>query len=209
MTLQRSPFAGDTNYMGASLEDIVAHLKDWRKSTQDTIEILKKYRPQILEKREGFDNPDSIVDFIDYFINRLERYLNDFDRLIRELPLSVEERHVELIKRLADYSKALDDTCVDFKQDHIRSGIKNERMRPLVDVIYSEARSQAIDYQDLFNVASQLKTFIGTRNESGQVSIDDVDALELKPNVFGIGVNVNHLIKRLGQWWKKKKAKSK
>jgi len=190
--------------MGASLEDILAHLKDWRKSTQDTIETLEKYRPQVLEKQERLDNPESITEFIDYFVNRLGRYLNDFDRLIRELPFSVEERHVELVRRLAEFSRTLDSTCVDFKQDHIRRDLKDERLRPLVDVIYSEARSQAIDYDDLFNIASQLKTFVGTRNESNQVSIDDVDALELKPNVFGIGVNVNHLIKRFGHWRKKK-----
>lgn len=34
------------------------------------------------------------------------------------------------------------------------------------------------------------------------VTVDDVDAFELKPNVFGIGINLNHLIKRFATWRK-------
>ena len=41
-----------------------------------------------------------------------------------------------------------------------------------------------------------------------RLSIDDVDAIELKPNFFGIGLNLNHLIKRLGHWRTKRKSQS-
>jgi hypothetical protein len=36
-----------------------------------------------------------------------------------------------------------------------------------------------------------------------EISIDDVDVLELKPNFFGLGINLNHLIKRLVRRFKK------
>jgi hypothetical protein len=39
------------------------------------------------------------------------------------------------------------------------------------------------------------------------VTIQDVDAFELKPNIFGIGINFNHLIKRFGEWRKRRRAR--
>jgi hypothetical protein len=204
MALPRSPFAGDTNYFGATIQDLVAHLNDWRKMTQETIDELNKLRADVVEKQDRLDEPVGVLDFIDYMVNQFQRFINDFDRIIRELPSSVEERHVELIRRLAQRGQTLDQSCVQFKQDYIRRPLKDERLRPLIDTVYSEARSMTIDYADLFNLLGQLKTFVGTRVESQQLSIDDVDVLELKPNVFGLGVNLNHLVKRFGRWWKKK-----
>lgn len=40
---------------------------------------------------------------------------------------------------------------------------------------------------------------------SNHLSVDDVDVLELKPNFFGLGVNLNHLIKRIALWRKLRK----
>jgi len=205
MALPRSPFAGDTNYFGATIQDFVAHLNDWRKMTQEAIDELNKLRADVVVKQNRLDDPVGVLDFIDYMVNQFQRFINDFDRIIRELPSSVEERHVDLIRRLAQHGQTLDQSCVQFKQDYIRRPMKDERLRPLIDTVYSEARSMTIDYADLFNLLGQLKTFVGTRVESQQLSIDDVDVLELKPNVFGVGVNLNHLVKRLGRWWKKKK----
>jgi hypothetical protein len=184
MALPRSPFAGDTNYFGATLHDLIDHLIDWRKMTQETVDRLNELRANVVEKQDRLNEPTGILDFIDYMVNQFQRFINDFDRIIRELPASVEERHVELIGRLAERSRTLDQSCVAFKQDYIRGALKDERLRPLIDNIYSEARSMAIDYRDLFNLLGQLKTFVGTRGESQRISIDDVDVLELKPNVL-------------------------
>jgi hypothetical protein len=46
------------------------------------------------------------------------------------------------------------------------------------------------------------------RPDTKGVTLDDVDALELKPNIFGIGINVNHLIKRFGAWRKRRREKN-
>lgn len=204
MALPRSPFAGDTNYFGATIQDLVAHLIDWRTMTQESIDELHKLRAEVVEKKDRLDERDGILDFIDYMVNQFQRFITDFDRIIRELPSSVEERHVELIRRLAQRGRTLDQSCVQFKQDYIRKPLKDERLRRLIDTVYSEPRSLTIDYADLFNLLGQLKTFVGTRVQSQQLSIEDVDVLELKPNVFGFGINLNHLVKRFGRWWKKK-----
>lgn len=128
MTLPRSPFAGDTNYFGATLQDLVAHLTDWRKITQETIDELARLRVDVVKNRDRLDEPESVLDFIDYMVNQFQRFLNDFGRIIRELPSSVEERHVELIRRLAERSRTLDQSCVLFKQEQIRRRLMDERL---------------------------------------------------------------------------------
>jgi len=79
-------------------------------------------------------------------------------------------------------------------------------MRWSLDRIYKESRSQMLAYRSLFNLAMNLKTFVGTPESDRSLSIDDLDILELKPNIFGIGLNLNYLIKRLSQWLKRLSA---
>lgn len=40
------------------------------------------------------------------------------------------------------------------------------------------------------------------------LNVNDVDVLELKPNFFGIGLNINHLIKRVAGWRKRRKDRT-
>ncbi len=35
---------------------------------------------------------------------------------------------------------------------------------------------------------------------ASEITIADVDALELRPNIFGVGINLNHIIKRIAAW---------
>jgi len=53
----------------------------------------------------------------------------------------------------------------------------------------NKARNQLVSI-----IQSELNLFVKCK---GSVSISDVDAIELKPNLFGIGININHIIKRI------------
>jgi hypothetical protein len=207
MAVQRSPFAGATDYRGIDLHDILSHLEVWRSTTQETIELLIGFKAEVEENQERLDDPQDILRFIESFVGLLERYPRDFDRLIKEMPASVEERHVEIVTQLAELSESAQTRCVTFKRNHIERGLRDEDLRGLLDHVYGDTRDQAIDYLDLFNVAGRLKTFVGTSFEHNRISVEDVDVLELKPNVFGFGLNLNHLIKRVGIWWKAKRSK--
>src|SRR5689334_14638525 len=160
MTLQRSFIAGATDYRGADLSDILSHLRTWHETTQRTIDLLLSLKPTVEASRDQLDGPDDILSFIDSFVELLRRYLNDFTRLLNEMPKSVQQRHVEIVAQLADLAESADQSCVYFKTDHIERPLKNENLRGLVDKIYGESRDQAVDYQDLSNVATRLKTFV-------------------------------------------------
>lgn len=203
MPISRSLFAGDTSYIGATLDDILTHLVDWKEGTEDTIRFLEDSKKEVDRNRELIRYPDEVIEFIDYTLDQLGRFKSDFERLLVELPRGVDERHPELVLRLAQFSKIIDDSCLDFKREHIQKGMRSESQRPLLDAIYSRSRTQAFDYLDLFNLGDQLKTFVGTRTESS-FGIEDVDVLEHKPNFFGFGVNLNHIIKRWKKWFRQR-----
>jgi len=79
-------------------------------------------------------------------------------------------------------------------------------MRPLIDTIYAETRDEIVNYTDLHNVIPRLKTYLGKtlKAEKHGLTIEDTEVLELKPNVFGVGLNINYMIKRLRQLFSRK-----
>lgn len=87
--------------------------------------------------------------------------------------------------------------CVRFKDKQIDRSLRAEEGRHLLDPIYTETRGQIIDYQDLANVRYRLEALVGAAPDVSRKAIDDIDALELKPNFFGLGINLNHIIKRV------------
>jgi hypothetical protein len=207
MVLIRSAIAGDTDYTGTTLEDLQRNLFDWRNDTEVTIDELYMLRDQVIENSGRIDRSENVLEFIDLIAEGLEKILVDLERLIEELPVSVEPRHPELVKQLASLGKELEAVCLDFKYEHINKSLKDEDLRFLLDGVYKQPRSQLLDYRDLSNLAYRLKTFVGTRPITGNISIDDVDVFELKPNVCGFGINLNHVIKRALNLWRARSSR--
>jgi hypothetical protein len=98
MVLIRSAIAGDTDYTGTKLADVQKNLSDWKTDAEDTIDELYGLRNQVNENSNQVDRYADVVDFIHLIVEELEKFLVDFDRLLKELPVSVETRHPELVK---------------------------------------------------------------------------------------------------------------
>jgi hypothetical protein len=200
MTRQRSEIQGGTDYTGISLPDIYEHLRQWRKSTNELIQKLTKYKSQVIIEQNKIDYADDVIDFIELSIDLFSRFLSDYDRLLAEIPRGVTEIHIEIISQIVTRSDYHERSCVQFKHNHIEKNLRDESMRPLLDHIYAETRGEVINYSDLHNVIPRLKTYIGSKlkgDDRHRLTVDDTDFLELKPNVFGIGLNLNYVIKRL------------
>ncbi len=206
MTKLRSAIRGCTDYTGVPLEDIQQHLSDWKKSTQELVRKLEDYRLKIEENEKRIDHADEVLDFILFSSDLFTRFLGDYDRLLTEIPSGVTEAHIEIISQMVHRSDYHEQACVQFKNDHIVKGLRDESMRPLLDYIYSETRDEIVNYSDLHNVVSRLRTYVGSKpkDQRSGWSVDDAEALELKPNIFGIGVNLNYVIKRIGKIFGKK-----
>ena len=198
MTRNRSIIAGFTDYTGVDIYDIIEHMKEWLSDTKEAIDKLKDYKKEVKLLKDRLDDPDDILDYIHHFIDLFERYSNDFSRLINELAVSVEPRHIETVKQIRRSSDYEEKSCVQFKSDHIATTLEDESLRnTLLDPIYEDTRGIIVNYYDLSNVSSRLEALVGTQT-SGKIQTDNnLDALELKPNLFGIGINLNYLLKKL------------
>jgi ribosomal protein S18 len=203
----RSAWRGGTDYTGVPLDDICVHLRAWRESTRELIHRLKNYESQVTQNVKRIEYVDDVKDFILLSIDLFSRFLSDYDRLLAEIPTGVTEAHVEIISQIVRRSDYHEKSCVQFKHDHIERNLKDESMRQLLDRIYSDTANEIVNYSDLHNVIPRLRTYIGSRPKGGdkyRLSAEDADVLELKPNVFGIGLNLNYVIKRLRQIFQKK-----
>ena len=132
--------------------------------------------------------------------------MGDYDRLFVEIPSGVSEAHLEIISQMVTRSDFHEETCVQFKREHIVENLKDESMRSLLDQIYADTRGEIINYSDLHNVIVRFKTHAGNKPiyQRGGLSVDDVEALELKPNIFGIGLNLNYIFRRFSKAFEKR-----
>jgi len=206
MTKQRSAYRGCTDYTGVPLEDIYEHLREWRESTQELVNKLESYRLQVVENEKRIDHADEVLDFVLLSSDLFTRFLGDHNRLLAEIPSGVIEAHVKIISQMVERSDFHEQTCVQFKNEHIVKSLRDEAMRPLLDRIYGDTRDEIINYSDLHNVIFRLRTYVGSKpmKQRSGLSVDDAEALELKPNIFGIGLNLNYIIKRISKALRKK-----
>ena len=197
MPLERSTFAGMTDYTGVALSDILAHLRDWEKSTAAAATKLKSYASRVEASPGAFENSREVLRFCARFSDLFQRYVADFRRLISELPNGVRESHVKIVRGLYESAHHEDNAILRFRNDWVYKALRDESTRPLLDSIYSEAREVMVDFQDLSNLAPRLETFVG-----GEAPREILTDFHLKPNFFGVGWNLNRTLARLSKWWK-------
>ena len=198
MTRSRSQLAGMTDYTGVDLDSIVAHLREWRDMTKETVSALHQLRRRVDEEAQSLENPEDIQKYIDYFIDLFERYYHDFQRLVSELPAGVRDTHIEIISQINRSSRSEDDHCREFRGNHINRELTNEGARPLLDEIYHETRSTIIDYSDLSNLIPRLRTYVGPPSSG-----ESKELLQLRPTFYGISVDLKQIARRFSEWWKK------
>lgn len=189
----RSYLAGMTDYTGISLEDVHAHLRDWLANTDKTIDVLRGYREKVENESNLLKNPREVISFIDHFVDLFTRYRNDLERLMTETKNEVTASHIEIVNQLYKSSMLEEQSTIRFRDDWVYKTLPHEEMRPLLDGIYGNTRDMLIDYRDLSNLTPRLKTFV----RGGSSSSEAFPELHLKPNMFGIGININRILGRL------------
>ena len=202
MPRKRSIFAGNTDYAGVGIDDIIYHLKDIRDLTYDTIQKLQSYRKKAQLNQQKLNNPRDVFNCIDYLSDLFNRYLGDLDILVKELNYSVEERHIEIINQILSSNKSEETVCVNFARENINDQLKDESMRGLLDIIYSNSRGLFINYQDLANMVIRLKTFVGSSPKSDSSTDTSDEIFTFKFNLYFLTGDLKKLFYILCKWWK-------
>jgi hypothetical protein len=190
---------GDTDYTGVDLNDILHDLRDWHDALDETIIALGNIRVR-LAAREGSPESRDGLNYIDFFRDLFGRYKNDIARLLSELPSGVLPRHVEIVRQIYESSRVEEEFCVTFKRRHYLDALPSDydRVEHLLADIYAQTRDELINLRDLGNVMRRLETYVDHAPSIRHPAGTAVNALELKPNVFGIGINVNYIWERWG-----------
>ncbi len=188
----RSWMAGMTDYTSVPLSDILDQLSDWRFILVSDIDSLEVKKSKVREANSFLENPQEVLRYIDYFIDLLQRYKGDIERLLKELRDGVSDRHVEIVMQIAQSLDIEETRCIRFKRNEIQKKLRYEKMRPLLDEIYRDSRQALIDLKDLSNIAPRLRTYIDVKATK--------PVLELNPNFHGIGVNLNAMWPKIKGW---------
>ena len=185
--------AGMTDYTGVSLEDILAHLREWKECTERTIAELEQLKKAVHVAAGRLHDPRGMLTYIDYFTGLFSR----FDRLIRELPTGVRQSHVDAVRSIYKSSRFEDDACLQFKREHIERHIEDDSLRyNVVDEIYGKSRDLLANNLDLSNLAPRLQALVGTSIQT--------EVFQLKPNFHGIGVDFKALFRKCAKLFTRK-----
>ena len=70
-----------------------------------------------------------------------------------------------------------------------------DKVQAIFAEVYALCRDEVINLKDLSNVVPRLKTYVDDSVPAAP-SAPASNALELKPNFMGVGINLNYLIER-------------
>ena len=158
---KRSTFSGSTDFTAVSLQDIIAHLGNWKTTTDSAILVLRERLDLLHDNKDKFQNPMQVESFICYFLDAYERYSLEFERLIREIPAGVTQAHAETVRQIHRDSAGRDNLCRSLRDGDFTY---DDKMRlKLIEKVYEETRSQIEDYRDLSNLATRLDALVGTK----------------------------------------------
>lgn len=197
MYKRRTNIQGIQDYTGVSLKNIIADLKEWYSITGDVIRRLENLKKKVEANFERLEDADSIIEYIDYCILLFQGYEADFKRILDEIVYRVEKRHIEIINQIFESSRNEEKYHNrEFKREHIAKKLKDESLRPLLGEIYSLCGNLLLHNINLINLNRRLQTFIGSKGKRKRLSIEDSEVIQIKPNIFGLGINFNYIIKR-------------
>lgn len=203
MPVSHGVFAGTTTFSGASISEVLEYLRECHGATLLTVGELEGLHQRF---REELSDPAEITR-LDAFTERLIDNLTDvaanLHRLVKEIPRGVLPAHVELVEQMHADTNRYDTVAVRIRDDlRYDPALPSEAANWFLERIFSVGREQFVDHHDLPNLAVRLRTFVGVPLEPS-VSGNALDMLELKPNIFGFGININAVLGWLGSRWRR------
>jgi len=166
MTIKHSIIVGCTNYNGATIDDIIDEVKYFKKIAKDTIDKLKEYKQKIKDW-EPLWIKANIEEDVDEKIETFKSFINNFNRLIKELPNGVARGHCDLLDQISSELGRYKHFKQDFKERYVeqicRANIKQspDKKRIVIEAIYCEIIDIINIYGDISNLRGQLLTYVG------------------------------------------------
>ncbi len=143
-------------------QDVVDQLAARKADAVHTIETLHALRANVVEASAKFENPQAILDYIDFFLPAFEEVVAACDTLSGEVVVKVQRAHIDLLRQIAANCRVEQRRCLVFRDKCINRPLPHETMRPLLNDISVTTRDQLTAFYDLNNAAARLERIINT-----------------------------------------------
>ncbi len=143
-------------------QDVVEQLAARKADALNTLEMLHAQRARVVEESARFENPQAVLEYLDFFIPAFEQVVSEIDRISGEIVVRVRRAHIDLLRHVAANSRTEQRRCLMFRDRCINRPLPHESMRPLLNDISVTTRDQLTAFFDLNNAAARLERIINT-----------------------------------------------
>lgn len=149
-----------TNDIQASL----AHISDelWQRQNEAvmTRELLDGYRTQVESEASSLENPQAVLEYIDFFAGLAARSADDCQDAAADLARGVSREQVDVLRRIVEVDGAQQRRCLAFRDTWINKPLPHERMRPLLNDISVATRDLLATCRDLQETVDRLERLL-------------------------------------------------
>jgi hypothetical protein len=190
MVISRSGLAGCSDFSAATLDELVDQFRQWRDIVRETQAAIRRHEHS---ESGGVPKNAEARSFLRFALAELDGFDSNLSRLVQELPGGVTHGHVLLVRTMNSRNDQFRQHCIAFKGE-----VLGKQYSEVFADIYRETRGTVEEFSDFGNVAIPLETFVGATNSGMKDDrIKALEALELKPNIAGLGLNLNYLLGKL------------
>ena len=159
----RSIFAGFTDYSHQSFKDIVMDLQIWIKNLMEVSDFLLTNIQKLKESKYWDSVNANFQSLVRYSIKFYDTSIQEISEIAKEIQEEVRSDHIVRIRSLYKTASELD---LRYGRVWYREGWDKEygdKDFKVVEKLYQQGRSMAIDMRDLSNLAARLEDFAGKK----------------------------------------------
>jgi hypothetical protein len=145
-----------------TVQDVIEQLGLRKADALNTLEMLRGHRARVVSESSKFENPNAILEYIDFFVPAIEEVVQECDRIAAELPQRLQRSHIDMLRQIAANCRVEQRRCLVFRDKCINRPLPHEQMRPLLNDISVTTRDQLTAFYDLNNAAARLERIINT-----------------------------------------------
>jgi len=142
-------------------QDVADQLAARKADALNTLEMLRAQRARVVEDAAKFENPQAVLEYLDFFIPAIEEVVVESDRIAGEIVQHVKRSHIDVLRQIAANCRVEQRRCLVFRDKCINRPLPNEAMRPLLNDISVTTRDQLTAFYDLHSAAVKLERILG------------------------------------------------
>jgi hypothetical protein len=109
-------------------QDVVEQLAARRTDALNTLELLRTQRARVVEESAKFENPQAVLDYLDFFIPAIEEVVAESDRISGEIVERVRRSHIDILRQIAANCRVEQRRCLMFRDKCINRPLPNEQI---------------------------------------------------------------------------------